>query len=115
MPTPTPEKRSPIRAKLALHEVFKTVLTRAQAERSKRPDMVEDPANPGWREFAWIQFERNTMFQTVNEHRSSAGLPPVTLKQIRHVESQASGHSDYSSKFALYCTELALGEDHPQP
>lgn len=34
--------------------------------------------------------------------------PPLTSAQIERVEQWACGHSDYSSKFALYCAELVL-------
>lgn len=44
----------------------------------------------------------------VNEHRALLGKPPVDAAAIERVERWALGHSDYSSKFALYCAELAL-------
>lgn len=57
----------------------------------------------------WIAAERRVMLDEVNEHRALLGKPPVDAAAIERVERWALGHSDYSSKFALYCAELALG------
>lgn len=56
----------------------------------------------------WIAAERKVMLDETNEWRGLLGKSPVTAEQIRRVEQWACGHSDYSSKFALYCAELAL-------
>lgn len=58
----------------------------------------------------WIQNERRVMFTEINAQRISRGKSPITLQELINVESMASGHSDYSSKFALYCAELVLDD-----
>lgn len=59
--------------------------------------------------------EINFMHHAVNHRRSERGLPNVDRDAIVRVEQWACGHSDYSSKFALYCAELVLGTKNQQP
>lgn len=56
----------------------------------------------------WIAAERALMLRETNECRAGLGKPPIGIERIMRVERMAVGHSDYSSKFALYCAELAL-------
>lgn len=56
----------------------------------------------------WIAAERQVMLSATNAWREKLGSLPVTESDIRRVEQWACGHSDYSSKFALYCAEIAL-------
>jgi hypothetical protein len=79
-------------------------LTAAQEERDQRPDLVDGPDGP---ECEWVAYERTRMHETVNEIRTERGLPPLPVEDIIRVEWMAVGHSDYSSKFAFYCAELA--------
>lgn len=62
--------------------------------------------------YAWNVIECQTMLEAVNRVRADAGRPLATLEDIYRAERGAVGHSDYSSKFALYCAELAL-QLHP--
>lgn len=78
---------------LLLRDILLRKLAKASEERSKRED--------------WILFERQTMLDGVNAARSEIRLDPITIGEIERVERLACGHSDYSSKFALYCAELA--------
>jgi hypothetical protein len=55
------------------------------------------------------------MLDAVNLERRVRGLPQVIEAQVIRVENQAHGHVDYAHKYALYCAELAMGEDKPQP
>lgn len=57
----------------------------------------------------WTLRERKAMLTVVNEERKKGGMTPVTLEDVQRVENLTIGHSDYSSKFALYCAKLALG------
>jgi hypothetical protein len=75
-----------------------------QQEKRKRYDGLE-----------WIEAERDVMLDAVNRERIAAHLEPVTMADIQRVETWACGHSDYSSKFALYCAEIALGVKEQQP
>lgn len=63
----------------------------------------------------WVAAERQVMLEATNAERRARHLPPVTQAEIAHVERWAYGHSDYSSKFALYCAELAIGEVPGKP
>lgn len=63
----------------------------------------------------WIAAERDVMLDAVNAWRGQLGLRPVDLAAIERVERMAVGHSDYSSKFALYCAEIAMGVKEQQP
>jgi hypothetical protein len=47
------------------------------------------------------------MWAEVNAARAEAGLPAALLGELIRAEQQAVGHSDYTSKYALYCAELA--------
>ncbi|MDW6058208.1 hypothetical protein SAZ11_08920 [Streptomyces sp. FXJ1.4098] len=82
------------------------VLTTAQGERPKRPNLIA--AADGGVECEWARFERNTMWEEVNRIRSEHGLRPALLSSIVCAEQQAVGHSDYTKKFALYCAELTV-------
>lgn len=64
---------------------------------------------------AWIDVEIDVMHHEVCIERSKAGLPDLDRAAILRVEAWACGHSDYSSKFALYCAELALGRQGVAP
>ncbi len=58
----------------------------------------------------WIDRERKVMFDEVNNQRALRNKSPMNLADIIKIETAASGHSDYSSKFALYCAELVLDD-----
>lgn len=57
----------------------------------------------------WLDVEVDVMHHAVNVDRSKRGLPDVSRHIVVRHEAMAAGHSDYASKFALYCAELALG------
>lgn len=103
---------TPTRTKLEVRDHLLRVLSKAQKERKKRQDMVQDTDSPYSKENpGWVLFERRTMLDEVNRLRAEKGQTPVTPRDIIKVENQALGHSDYSSKFALYCAEISLGKD----
>ena len=79
---------------------FSDLLSTAQQLRPMRPNPAE-----------WGKFERSVMLDAVNVERAKRSLDPVTEAQLEKVEQQAVGHVDYSSKFALYCAWLALGQE----
>jgi hypothetical protein len=78
--------------KLRLHDKFLQSLATAQKQRGERDD--------------WMLFERQTMLDAVNAERAARSRPPVSMAEIERADRLASGHSDYSRKFALYCAEL---------
>lgn len=57
----------------------------------------------------WIDVELDVMHHAVNCERSKHGLPDLDRTVIVRASALAAGHSNYASKFALYCAELALG------
>lgn|SRR5512139_1515154 len=62
----------------------------------------------------WMDVEIDVMHHAVNCERSKRALPDIDRATVVNVERMAAGHSDYASKFALYCAELALS-DNPSP
>jgi hypothetical protein len=82
-----------------LYNTFRKYLANLQKERDKRQYIVNE-------ETAWITYERMGMVNAVQNERLKRKLPPVPEELILKAEREALGHSDYSSKFALYCTEI---------
>jgi phosphopantetheine adenylyltransferase len=95
------------------HERFHKILTEAQWERSLRNDWVESPDGPS--ELGWVIFERETMHRAVNQVRGENGLAEISVEHVKRVERMATGHSDYTFKYALYCAELAADIMLPAP
>ncbi len=103
---------TPMREKLALKEQMLAAFQKAAQERPKRREFIKVGTSslP-----AWVVYEREQMLIAVNQERAERGLPPVDLRSVALADRCASGHVDYASKYALYCTEIALGENQPQP
>jgi hypothetical protein len=57
----------------------------------------------------WLAPEIRAMRDAVTSIRAARGLAPLTEDAVYKADLLAAGHSDYASKFALYCAELALG------
>jgi hypothetical protein len=97
-------------SRLKIKEQFLEVLSNAQGQRDQRQELVTCVAwwNPSKPENipAWCEYEREVMLGAINKLRDKKGLPLIGLLDVSRVESMAMGHSDYSSKFALYCAEL---------
>lgn len=55
---------------------------------------------------AWVLAEREAMCDAVNKYRARLGKNPITIEDVARVEQMAVGHTDYGTKYALYCTEL---------
>ena len=66
-------------------------------------------------ELEWITKEREFMLQQVNIERAGLHKNKKSMADIRRVETMAMGHSDYTRKFAIYCAELVLFDEEPQP
>lgn len=86
-----------------LADKFYKILTTAQDKRRWKSGWVEGPEGLT---LEWILYERETMFKAVNWERAVRDLQPVTMEQLRRVEDSATGHCDYTRKFALYSAEL---------
>lgn len=62
----------------------------------------------------WVLAERRAMLGMVNKLRSNSGLGPIDeVTLVRLAESEAVGHCDYSTKYALYASELVGRTDLP--
>lgn len=90
----------------SLIKKFLNILMVAQTFRDQKGQWIDD-------ELEWVTYERQVMFDTTNKERADRSLPPVTIDDIKRVEGWASGHIDYSRKFALYCAELSIGKSKP--
>lgn len=83
------------------------LLCAEQAIRSTRTGYERDPIDkllvP-----SWVLAERRAVLAKVNEIRSCNGLAPIDEETlVKKAEWQASGHCDYTTKYALYAAELA--------
>lgn len=96
---------------LACRDALLSTLTEAMAERAQRSGMAETTDRNGQpcTELAWIVHEREVMAQATDRMRAERGLPPADRLALLRAEELATGHSDYGSKFALYCAEYATG------
>ncbi len=75
-----------------LHHSFHELLSAEAEKRDQRKD--------------WIVAERTAMWEAVNRHRTQLGKESLTIEDVERVEQSAVGHTDYATKYALYCTEL---------
>ncbi|WP_157831590.1 hypothetical protein [Microbacterium hominis] len=89
-----------------VHEARQRLLTALLEEADLRSSRNGFDDESG--ELEWVVSERQRMLAEVNGIRRSTGADPVTAEQIKNAERPAIGHSDYATKFALYCAELAL-------
>jgi len=81
---------------------FLRVLSTAQELRPQKSGMIGN-------ELEWMVYEREVMLKAVNAVRSQRGLlTEAILADVKRAEGFATGHVDYSQKFALHCVELAL-------
>jgi hypothetical protein len=94
------------RDRMALCETLRSELADAAKNRAGRDGTVSTPYGP---EPEWLAYERARMLVIVNLERFRNDLPPATGEAVALVERLAAGHSDYAAKYALYCSELAVG------
>lgn len=105
---------------LHVRDDIRAALVVAQDERHLRQDVVERTvtqttgAAVAETEIGWVVHERLVVLAKVTEHRVRFGLAPVAEQAVALVEHQASGHADYTRKFALYAAELACGLRSPE-
>lgn len=109
------------RERTAVRDRLSAVFQTASKERKARPDLVRvEKVTLHGRKFvdwepAWVIYEREQMLAAVNVERTTRGLPPVDIRHVERVEQMACGHVDYGTKYPLYCSEIALGEEQPAP
>lgn len=97
--------------RLRIFEHLRTVLVAEQDLRSERRGERFSSLDSLGRDIytlEWVAKERIAMLNAVNDIRAERGVSLLRLDDIARVEQMASGHSDYTKKFALYCAELAL-------
>ena len=89
-----------------LFDKFYRVLTWVQKDREFLPmEFAGTDVNPYWNTYEILVMQRE-----VNSTRKTNNMPLVNYSDVRQLELQASGHVDYTKKFALYCAELAMGQ-----
>lgn len=111
----SPKPMARLSDRLALQAQMLTTFQTAAKERHKRREQVLVPGERTLTEAGWVAFERNTLLGAVNTERVARGLGSVSREMFMRVEQLAVGHSDYSTKLALYCAELAIGEIDIKP
>lgn len=84
------------------HSQFKAALVDAQRSREYMPINFEN----GFEGPDWRMYEKMVMWKMVNMMRQSHDRPFLPFSVIERVEQMAAGHSDYTKKFSLYCSEL---------
>lgn len=104
-----------------LIEHFRKHLAKLQEGRDQRQGTIQWPleSRPRWSATtcAWHKHEMEGLWMEVNRMRLERGHEPITMDELRILEAQAEGHSDYSSKLALYSAELVqgIGPERIQP
>lgn len=93
----------------AHREKYLNILKDAQKFRNaeRADDTVLDSL--GNKHCAWVLYERQQLMQEINKDLHQADLPPIHEGEMVRLENMAVGHSDYSSKLALYCSERSRG------
>jgi len=86
---------------IELRDQMLRVLSEAQELRPQKSEWIGE-------ELEWVIYEREVMLKAINAVRLQRGRPSVTIEEVKRMEGCAKGHVDYSRKFALYSTELAL-------
>ena len=81
-------------------------LRKLQHDRDKRQWIEPETGKP-----AWMRYELLGMWWSVNGYRTAWGRDPLPLSEVERVEQMASGHIDYTQKFAAYCADLVMKED----
>lgn len=84
-------------------EDFRKRLEAIQSQRHLRP--IESLDAP-----SWISFEIQFMWGVINEYRFAQHKTLIAYSKVADADRLAAGHSDYTSKFALYCADLAVDE-----
>ena len=96
-----------------LIEHFREHLAKLQTERDQRQGAIQWPmeTRSKWPTMtcAWHKHEMEGLWREVNRMRLRNGHEPVTMDELRILEAQAEGHSDYTHKLALYSAELVQG------
>lgn len=76
--------------------------------------LAKEVAKRKERRYHFLEPEIDAMHSAVNTLRRARGLVPVMRHRIERLDDMATG-SDWSSKFALYCAELAVGLNEVKP
>ena len=74
--------------------------------------LLDEAAHRRGRRFdEWSVAEAKAVWAAARDFAQQHGLRVPLLEDVVRVERQASGHSDYSSKWALYVVELMLATE----
>lgn len=83
-------------------------LTMASIEALKAALITESEKRAGRSFEQWATAEAQAVWKAARGFAQQHGLRQPLLDDVIRVERQASGHSDYGSKWALYVTELMM-------
>lgn len=94
-----------VQLKIKTRDGLHRILLAAVQDRRQRPGVLTTPHGP---DTEWGVHERQVMLDSVNTIRRRHGKDPVDMASIEGADRQAAGHIDWSTKFALFCAEIAL-------
>ena len=60
---------------------------------------------------AIFRSEMEALLAAVNWERAQIDKDPVSMRKLLRVEIQASGHTDYAHKMAIYSAELVVDKE----
>lgn len=87
-----------MRSAARTYERIHAALVLAQKER----DVLQDFDG---KELLWMAYERLCVMIEANRIRQARGQTLIPLERILRAESLASGHVDYTKKFAMYVAD----------
>jgi hypothetical protein len=90
---------------MALKERFETIISKWLKIRDESKDMFwYEPSDENKHKPRYVM----RMIREINDE-----MPTPMLDKVNSVETRAAGHTDYFSKFALYCAELHMYGESP--
>ena len=89
---------------------FQDLLAAKGKERNLHNNLVDHPLGGrfGRTVAQWHLNEMEAFLTEINKFRKELNKSPISAEVLYNVETSACGHVDYSSKLALYATELVL-------
>jgi hypothetical protein len=82
-------------------KLLENFLIMAQKERISKYKIIDF-------EPEWVHYERNVMFELVNNLREDIKKDPITLEQLKQAEIYAERHYNYTRVFSTCCAKLVF-------
>jgi hypothetical protein len=89
-----------------MHEPAKAIYAALVAEQEHRSERGV---------YEWILRERQAVHQAVEVAAMRHGLRPLSMAEVKIAEDMASGHCDYTMKYALGAAEMMRRQAEPAP